>query len=333
MDRDGGAETPQKPRRAREAFGKLFGALLVALTASFGVYWLLMTVRPEGGVISFSFLLILPAAVSALVAYVADPFAERGWRFYLWIPVWIVGAVAVGSFWLLKEGLICIVLLSPLWVGAGMIGTVLTYTIRRRIGRSRTYSFAMLIAPVAALVMEPLVPLQARDFVVRREIVVAASQAEIWPLLEGVSDVRPDEGRWNVTQDVFGVPRPLGATLVGRGVGAERQARWANGIKFREQVTEWNPGRRIGWRFAFDDMDGWDHTDPHLKPNTRTFRVLDGGYTLTPLPGGRTRVSLDTRYRIRTPVNDYSAAWGEVFLGDLETNLLAMIKARAERSS
>ena len=44
-------------------------------------------------------------------------------------------------------------------------------------------------------------------------------------------------------------------------------------------------------------------------------------------------MTLDTRYRIRTPVNAYSAWWGEVFLGDIHDNLLAVIKARAEERS
>jgi hypothetical protein len=40
---------------------------------------------------------------------------------------------------------------------------------------------------------------------------------------------------------------------------------------------------------------------------------------------------LDTGYRMRTPVNGYAALWGELFLGDLEGNLLALVKQRAER--
>jgi hypothetical protein len=58
--------------------------------------------------------------------------------------------------------------------------------------------------------------------------------------------------------------------------------------------------------------------------------VTDGGYRLLPLHNGDQRVILSTRYRVRTPVNAYAALWGQLFLGDMENNLLATIKARAE---
>ena len=40
---------------------------------------------------------------------------------------------------------------------------------------------------------------------------------------------------------------------------------------------------------------------------------------------------IDTHYWMRTPVNIYAALWGEFFLGDIENNLLALVKQRAER--
>lgn len=130
---------------------------------------------------------------------------------------------------------------------------------------------------------------------------------------------------------MLGIPRPIGARLVGGGIGADRYADWGERIKFRERITQWAPGKRLGWRFIFDDVAGWGYTDRHLMPNSAYFTVTKGGYSMEPLAGGRTRVTLDTHYRITTPVNGYSELWGQVFLGDLETNLLALVKGRAER--
>jgi hypothetical protein len=33
---------------------------------------------------------------------------------------------------------------------------------------------------------------------------------------------------------------------------------------------------------------------------------------------------------MKTRLNGYAALWGELFLGDLESNLLALVKGRAE---
>jgi hypothetical protein len=224
-----------------------------------------------------------------------------------------------------------VIILSPLWLISGWIGAAITYRSRRRIQDHGTaYCSAALLVPIFVMQAEPYVPLPQAQVEVTRTILVNASPARIWPLLRGIPDVHPGEGRWNLTQDVIGVPRPLGARLVGEGVGAARLADWGRDVRFRERITEWQPGSRIGWRFIFDQIEGWRFTDRHLMPDSPYFRVTTGGYRLEPLGAGRTRLVLTTRYWIRTPVNAYSQLWGELFLGDLENNLLALVKHRAE---
>jgi hypothetical protein len=60
-------------------------------------------------------------------------------------------------------------------------------------------------------------------------------------------------------------------------------------------------------------------------------KIAHGGYTLEPLGEGRVRVTLSTTYRMRSRLDWYLALWGERMLGDVEANVLAIIKARAER--
>jgi hypothetical protein len=325
------ADPDEPARNLPSAAMRVAAAIAVALGFAFGVYALLNAIRPSAGLISFSFLLVLPAAISAFACYVGDPLASRSLRFYLLLPMGLMAAVILASFLLLREGVICILILSPLWVVSGLIGAAITYRCRKRVkDDGKAFCSAMLLLPLVVVQIEPSIPLPVGAFAVTRSIEVNAPSSQIWPLLRGIPDVRPGEGRWNLTQDVFGVPRPIGARLVGEGVGAERLADWGPEIRFRERVTEWRPGRRIGWRFIFDRIEGWRFTDRHLMPNSAYFRVTTGGYRLEPIGPGRTRVVLTTGYRIRTPVNAYARLWGEFFLGDLETNLLALVKNRAE---
>ncbi len=92
----------------------------------------------------------------------------------------------------------------------------------------------------------------------------------------------------------------------------------------------WEPDARISWRLIFDNIDAWGYTDQHLMPDSAYFRVTEGGYHIVPVGPHRIRVVLATAYWIRTPVNAYAALWGELFLGDLENNLLALVKQRAD---
>jgi hypothetical protein len=325
-------EQERDARRLRRALVRTAGAIAAALAFSLGIYLLIEAIRPESGLISYSFLLVLPAAVSAFVAYVGDPLGERPRRYYRLVPIWILVAVTFFSFFLLREGVVCILILSPLWLISGLTGAEIAYHTRRRDGDDGTlHCSAAILLPLLAIQVEPYIPLAEAEPVVRRSTIVNASPEVLWPLLRGIPDVRPGEGRWNFTQDVVGVPRPLGARLVGEGIGADRLANWGRDVQFRERIIEWRPGARIRWRFLFDRIDGWRFTDRHLMPNSPYFRVTTGGYTLEPLGRGRTRVTIETRYWMKTPVNGYSALWGELFLGDLENNLLALVKGRAER--
>ncbi len=327
-------EEPMSPRPIRPALVRIVAAIAVALAFALGVYLLLEAVRPELGLISFSFLLILPAAISAFVCYVADPWKERSHRDYLLIPFYILLIVIVTSLVFLREGVICVLILSPLWAGSGAAGATIAYRLRRRqrTGNDPTYCTALLILPLLAMQIEPMIPLPIDTHSVTRSIVINASPDAIWPLLKGIPDVHPGEGQWNLSQDVIGIPRPIGARLVGDGIGAARLANWGQHIDFRERIIEWQPARRIGWRFIFDDIAGWGYTDRHLMPDSPYFRITTGGYTMEPMGPRQTRLTLDTRYRVRTPVNAYSALWGELLLGDIENNLLALMKQRAECS-
>lgn len=114
--------------------------------------------------------------------------------------------------------------------------------------------------------------------------------------------ITSSEGTWNLSQDVIRLPRPVSARLIGTGPGAIRYVRWQQGLSFKEVIADWQPGKRLWWRFRFDkdEMDGWKLQDRHLMPDSAYYRITDGGYTLEPLADGRTRLTLTTRYRVRS---------------------------------
>lgn len=322
----------RKYARRRTAILRIGAAVAMSVAILMGVYLLLEAVQPNGGLISFSFLLILPAAICAFATYVGDPLGERNRAFYMGLPFWLLGAVMLISIPVLREGVICVVMLAPLWIISGIAGAYATYRLRDRAGDRGTYCIAVLVLPLAAMQVEPAIPLPQDTATVTRAILVNATPDEIWPLLRGIPDVRPNEGTWTITQDVLGVPRPVGAYMLGEGIGATRMANWERQVRFRERITDWRPGQAIAWRFDFRGLNAWQFTDRHLMPDSRYFKVTTGGYRMEPAGAGRTRVIIDTHYWMRTPVNFYSRLWGEFFLGDIQTNLLALIKQRAERS-
>ena len=310
-------------------------ACAVAAIWAIGSFFLVEWAVPDSGVVSVSFAILQPAAICAFIAIVGDPQQVKGRGWYLGIPpVTALGMILVSIF-VLNEGAVCIAMLSPLWVGSGLAGTALARRWWQGGGQrgelANTFSaHGLLVVPLLMLGVEGTLPVPRDTYAVERDVVIDASPQDIWPLLEGVGEVDPDAGIITFSHSVLGLPRPAFAQLQGAGLGASREARWHEGVIFHEKITDWQPGERLGWQFDFANSDGWNNTDPHLHPDGPTMVIRDGYYAMEPLEDGRTRLRLVTRYDANTFFNFYAALWGEVFLGDIHANVLAVIRQRAE---
>ncbi len=312
-------------------------AMALAVAAGWAIlcYFLVDVVRPDEGFVTVSFALIQPAAINAFVAVVGDPLRRRTLRYYLLVPLVTAGGMIAVSIFVLQEGAVCVAMLSPLWVMFGIAGTSIAWKLRPRdtevdhVGDTFK-AHGLLVLPLLAMVVEAQLPVPVEGYTVTREVVIDAPADAIWPMMQGMGAVAPDEGQWNVSQSLIGLPRPEGAWLQGEGLGATRHARWQRGVAFSEVVTDWQPEVRIGWRFDFAGSTGWDITDPHLRPDGPYMRIETGGYELERLPDGRHLLRLHTTYAAQTHFNGYASLWGELFLGDIQANVLEVIRQRAE---
>lgn len=309
--------------------GRLLAGYTIALVLIAGIYFWLG--RFGGGTISFVFLFLLPPSMSAFIAWIGSSGRDWGRGGFIVVPLILTSMViAVGAVFF-REGVICIVMLAPVWVLMGLLGVWPIYRWRRDHAQSPRDIFranGLLLLPIVALGIEAQVrpPMESRT--VATSIVIAATPDQIWPQLESIADVRDDEGRWTITHSLLRVPRPTSALLNGRDIGAVRHGRWSADIRFDEVITLWQPGGAMAWRFSFPDRSLSDHTDRHLSVTGPHSWVERGGYQLQPMPGRRTRVKLWTQYRVATPVNAYAALWGRLFLGDIQGNILAIINDR-----
>ena len=309
-------------------------AVLVALMYGVASYVIIDLVRPDSGYFSIGFAILQPAVLSAFIAYLGDPKFRRGRVYYVIVPIALMIGMWAISVVFLKEGTICVIMLSPIWVVSGLAGTLLLEWVRKRAGdgggKPRIYAAGIFAFPLAILPFEAALPVPEAHHRVVRSVVIDAPAEAIWPLMQGMGNIAPHEGASNFSQDIAGLPRPLNARLDGEGIGARRGGTWQNGIHFAEVVDRWKPNREIGWTFDFSDSAGWEFTDIHLHPASEHMEIRRGGYVLEPLGGERHRLILHTDYTARTHLNAYAMLWGELFLGDISDNLLATIKDRAE---
>lgn len=329
-----------RANRPRGPWGRIVAAFALALTIAFSAYLLITLSDAKSSALGgIWFLAILPAFLCALICYIGDPQRTRGAAFYWLVPIVLVALVCAGAVWFLKEGVVCLIMLSPIWIVAGWIGAFITRALRKRAPDASTgvrrvntdvFKSSLLLLPLFSGFAESQIPIAPAQITLSRQIVVQATPAEIWPYTVSNPHIAPTEGRWTFAQNIVGLPRPRATVMHGTGVGAVRTACWGDHISFDEHITAWQPGRKLAWDFAFTNDSLQNYTDKHIAPDGQFLKIASGDYTLTPLSDRTTLVTLNTRYIAKTHVNLYARLWGEVLLGGIESNILTIIKHRAE---
>ncbi|MDC2888414.1 hypothetical protein [Psychrosphaera algicola] len=104
-------------------------------------------------------------------------------------------------------------------------------------------------------------------------------------------------------------------------------------VVFKEVITEWTENKKMAYRFEIDpDLIPNDALDKHVKIGGEYFAPLTGFYQITPLPNGKSQLTLSTTIRDNTNFGIYSRIWGEFIFGDFHSSLLELMKSRSEKA-
>lgn len=304
------------------------------------VYGLLMRFVFEYGpiesfidIVSRAFLILTPFSVGAISVYI--PWRRGPVPFGKQVMLSSVTMVAfiLSMFLFFIEGLVCIVLVLPIFVvmsivGGVAMGAILHYTNYRR-GAIR----AVLLLPLLVAPLEHQLPSIPETRLVTTSITINAPAEQIWQQLGSVKDIKRSELPFALVH-FMGVPYPLEAEMKGEGLGALRTSTWEKGVTFGERITAWNPPHQMVYEFEIaPDSIPKDALDRHVEMGGEYFTVLNGGYTLMPLENGSTEVTLHTVYQNRSSLKLYGAIWGDFILDDFHHVILSLISTRTLATS
>jgi hypothetical protein len=284
--------------------------------------------------LSIAFLFLVPAALGALaITFGAARLRHRplAWITAPWLPTL---ALIVGMGALAWEGLICLVMVVPVFlcmasVGGVAAGLVLHWRASARRARARVATgFALL--PFLFAPVEARLPLPTVERVVSTETVIAASPQQVWSQLVRVPEIRPEEQSQGFFQRI-GIPRPRAATLSFDGLGALREASFHGGLRFHELITEWRPGQSLAFDITVVPGSVRPNVlDEHVRVGGRHFDVSFGRFQIEPLGPGRVRLRLESRHRLTTRFNAYAGLWTDAMMSDLQVGICRVIKRRSE---
>ena len=257
---------------------------------------------------------------------------RRSWSYYAWAPALATCLVVIGSMLVLIEGLICAIVIVPLFTFMGMAGGLCMGLVCRltRWPRHAAYGFAVLPL-AAALVLPQGAPAQVGQ--VERSLWINAPAAVVWQGINDIRNIQPSEVETSLAYRI-GVPPPVEAVTVQEPHGTHvRKIRWGKGVNFDEVIQDWEPGRHLRWTFRFGpDSIPAGALDDHVAIGGAYFDLNDTAYTLTPEAGG-TRLHLRISYRLSTDFNTYANWWAQALLDNFALTVLQLYKTRLEGSA
>lgn len=319
-------------KTARTRYPFLLALSLGLAYSLFARFFFANGLLPEKGLLSWAFLLGIPAALGAITAHFT-PGNAYSMRRLVWVPFWVVMTFLIAALLFHLEGVICVIIIFPLFLVMSTLGAVLYSNIADPLSDKPNKTLV-----VAAFALFPFIaaPLENHfsnpdDFRrVENTLLINAPAAVVWQHIIRVAPIPARDLGHSLIDDI-GFPRPVEATLTREGVGGVRHATFERGVEFIETVDDWQPLKRLSFSIVPNTATIPPTTfDEHVIVGGKFFDVLRGTYELQPSGPGRTRLVLHSQQRLSTHLNWYAGLWTGYVMSEIQGRILTVLKQRCE---
>jgi hypothetical protein len=275
------------------------------------------------------FIFLAPIVVGMVTVYLAERQHRRSWNYYIVAPLIATMLFVLGTLLILIEGLICAIVIVPMFGVLGMIGGLAMGLICRltRWPKQTLYSFAAL--PVLLALFGGQLTTYPEVGYIERSILIRAPASVVWQNLNDIQDISAQEMEDALAMQI-GVPMPLSGKTQLTPQGNVRRSRWGAHVYFDEVIQDWQPERYLRWTYRFSkDSFPREALDDHVVIGGHYFDVLDTSFTLA-AEGDATRLTTRTHYRLSTHFNFYADWAAQLLLGNLSDVGLRLYRSRSE---
>lgn len=275
-----------------------------------------------------AFVYLVPVVVGVVTVSLAYREKPRSLR-YCFSAAAVANALFIlGTFTILIEGLICVILAGPLFAGFGGVAGLLTGLVFKWRDPRRPGMYSIVALPLLVAPLEQPLPLTDTIHTVKHSTVIAAPAEKIWPHLLSTPRIEPNEldDAWMYR---IGVPLPHSAKTTQADEKLVREIEMGRGIRFSLVSDDWQDGKFIHWRFVFTEKSVPKRAlDDHVTIGGPHFDLIDARYAMEPVQGG-TRLSVAMRYRVSTRFNWYANWVAATLVRNFEEHALAFYAQRA----
>lgn len=308
----------------------------IVLGITYGLFIRVISeVRPLSNIfeiISYAFLIVTPFTVGAISVYFVSNKTTISVKNQIKTSSSTMLLFLLSMFLFVLEGLVCIVLILPVFLIASMIGGLVMGYIINKYNSKATYTLnSFIILPLLLSPLESNITKVPDTSIVETSIIIKAQPLEIFNELATVKNINKNELGFSFMHFI-GLPKPLEASMEGNGTGAIRTSKWEKGVTFKERITQWDSPWRL--HYEFDIPKGSiprEALDRHVELGGDYFTVVEGGYDIAVIDSKTSKLTLSTRYKNKSHLKLYGKIWASFVFNDFHHSLLQLMKNRAEK--
>lgn len=267
-----------------------------------------------GGILSFSEFVLVPIGMGIIAMKF---WIETKFRLLALLPYAILNtliAIALSALFM-GEGIICIIIVSPLVLAFMWIGVLIgKYILPKNRTRLRASTLLLLI------ILFVYDTFSEHHYIneVTDEMTINAPPERVWKYVaeHPVNTTRPDYWLFKV-----GLPSPVQSIVTGDTVGSERKCIFSNGATFDELVVESKHARR----YTFDICK--QPEDPEIIGH---IEIRRGQFILEGNADGTTRLVGKSWYRLKVYPVWYYGIWAEDITREVHLRVMEHIRILAE---
>lgn len=221
----------------------------------------------------------------------------------------------LGAYVFLREGIICLLIVAPLYFASLTCGVMLSICFRRH--RANTMN-AIAVPLVAMLATGEVLSRNDQPGKVVDEVLIKAPPATVWPQVTSFPTIPARPTFWLFR---LGLPYPVQTTKEGDFVGADRKCVFSGGAIFDETVTRCVPNSEL--TFDIESIPPDPELLGHVTPYRGQFVLKDNGNGTTTLIG-------TSWYRIHVRPLWYFDWWTQEIIRAVHVRVMEDIRSRAE---
>lgn len=275
----------------------------------------------------------LPVILGALVEYfsiVKQPKAKL--YKILGIQVATLIIILLFAMIILGEGIICLIMISPMILGCLFIGAILMRMFCYYLWKPSLKIYSIAILPLLFALLLPDLK-QTQYGKTQRSIVIQAPAEQVFYAIQHIGKIKSQEVK---DSPIFwmGFPKPIFGMTEQRGEKSIRTIQWERGIKFEEVVQASYAPHLLSWTYQFKpDSFPKGSVDDHIEMGGQYFDLLKTDYQLEKIDSQTTKLILTSDYRLSTEYNWYSKIWVHYILNEFSDVVMSIHKQRLEQKT